>query len=172
MPILSAENSFRRGLVALVDGDHAAAAEHFHAAILIEVQHGVTRPQMRYLSYYGLSRAQAHGATAQTIQACETAARRDFFSPDLLLNLGRVYLLAGKTTKALATFHRGLELSPKHKGLLAEYRKFDRREPPPLTIIARSNPVNKMLGKLRYALRSHAPKWMVASRPASDRAEA
>ena len=167
MPILSAENSFRRGLVALVDGDPAGAAEHFHAAILIEVQHGVTRPQMRYLSYYGLSRAQAHGATAQTIQACETAARRDFFSPELLLNLGRVYLLAGKTTKAMATFHRGLELSPKHKGLLAEHTKIDRREKPPLTIVARSNPVNKVLGKLRYSLRAHAPKWMVASR-ASD----
>lgn len=166
MPILSAENSFRRGLVALVDGDPATAADHFHAAILIEVQHGVTRPQMRYLSYYGLSRAQAHGATAQTIQACETAARRDFFSPELLLNLGRVYLLAGKMTKALATFHRGLELSPKHRGLLAEYTKFDRREAPPLMIVARSNPLNKVLGKLRASVRTRAPKWMLASRAA------
>lgn len=168
MPILSAENSFRRGLVALVDGDPASATDHFHAAILIEVQHGVTRPQMRYLSYYGLSRAQAQGATAQAIQACETAARRDFFSPELLLNLGRVYLLAGKTTKALATFHRGLELSPSHKALLAEYAKIDRRETPPLTIVARSNPLNKMLGKLRYSLRAHVPKWIAASR-AADR---
>ncbi len=166
MPILSAENSFRRGLVALVDGDPAAAADHFHASILIEVQHGVTRPQMRYLSYYGLSRAQAHGATSQTIQACETASRRDFFSPELLLNLGRVYILAGKTTKALGAFHRGLDLSPNHKGLLAEYTKLDRRETPPLTIVARSNPLNKALGKLRFSLRAHAPKWMLFSRAA------
>ena len=166
MPILSAENSFRRGLVALVDGDPGSAADHFHAPILIEVQHGVTRPQMRYLSYYGLSRAQAQGATAQTIQACETAARRDFFNPELLLNLGRVYLLAGKTSKALATFHRGLELSPNHKALLAEHGKIDRREMPPLTIVARSNPLNKVLGKLRHSLRSHVPRWLTASRAA------
>jgi hypothetical protein len=66
----------------------------------------------------------------------------------------------------MAAFHRGLELSPNHKGLLAEYTKLDRREPPPLTIVARSNPLNKMLGKLRYAFRSHAPKWMIASRAA------
>ena len=39
------------------------AAESFQSAILIEVQQGVRRPQMRYLSYYGLARAQAHGAT-------------------------------------------------------------------------------------------------------------
>src|SRR5258706_15795753 len=116
MPILSAENSFRRGLVALVDGDPATAADHFHASILIEVQHGVTRPQMRYLSYYGLSRAQAHGATAQTIQACETASRRDFFSPELLLNLGRVYLLAGKTAEAVGAFPPRPPRSPNPKG--------------------------------------------------------
>ena len=75
MPILSAENSFRKGLVAMVEGDPATAATHFQSAILIERQHGVTRPQMRYLSYYGLSIAQSRSATPEAIQACETAAR-------------------------------------------------------------------------------------------------
>jgi tetratricopeptide (TPR) repeat protein len=164
MHILSAENSFRRGLAAMVDGDAAAAAEHFQSAILIEVQHGVKRPQMRYLSYYGLSRAMAHGASPQAIQACETAARRDFFNPDLLLNLGRTYLLAGKTTKALAAFQRGLAISPTHKALLAEYKKVDRREPPPLGIVSRSHPLNKMLGKLRSSLRSRGSRRIGATR--------
>ncbi len=164
MPILSAENSFRQGLVALVDGDAAAAADHFQSAILIELQRGVRRPQMRYLSYYGLSRAQAQGATPQAIQACETAARRDFFNPDLLLNLGKVYLLAGKTTKAMATFHRGLELAPRHKGLLAEHAKLDRREKPPLSIVSRAHPLNKILGKLRWSLRARVPKLAGPSR--------
>jgi len=142
----------------MVDGDPAAASEHFQSAILTELQHGVRRPQMRYLSYYGLSRAQARGATPDTIQACETASRRDFFNPDLLLNLGRVLLLAGKTSKALAVFQRGLELAPKHKALLAEYAKIDRREAPPLSIVSRSHPLNKLLGKLRWSLRSRVPK--------------
>jgi len=164
MPILSAENAFRRGLAALVDGDPATASDQFQAAILTELQHGVRRPQMRYLSYYGLSRAQARGATPDTIQACETASRRDFFNPDLLLNLGRVLILAGKTSKALATFQRGLDLAPKHKGLLAEYAKLDRRETPPLTLVSRSHPLNKMLGKLRWSLRSHVPKWIGVTR--------
>jgi tetratricopeptide (TPR) repeat protein len=166
MPIYSAENTFRKGLEALADGNPAAAAELFQSAILIEVQHGVRRPQMRYLSFYGLSRAQAQGATPQTIQACETAARRDFFNPDLLLNLGRVFLLAGKTTRAMAAFQRGLELAPRHKALLAEHGKIDRREPPPLAIVAREHPLNKMLGKLRWSLRAWTPKWMDAFRVA------
>ena len=166
MTILSAENSFRRGLVALVDGDPADAAEHFQAAILIEVQNGVRRPQMRYLSYYGLSRALAFGATPQSIQACETAARRDFFNPDLLLNLGRVYLLAGKKTKALAALERGLELAPTHRGLRAEFTKIDRRSPPPLGIVSRSHPLNKWLGRLRASLTTRAPKVVRTNRAA------
>lgn len=164
MPIFSAENAFRRGLSELVDGEAVAAAESFQSAILIEVQQGVRRPQMRYLSYYGLARAQAHGATPQAIQACETAARRDFFNPDLLLNLAKVYLLAGKTTKALATFQRGLELAPRHKGLIAEFKKVDRREDPPLSVVKRSHPLNKVLGKLRSSLRTKSPKRMRTAR--------
>ncbi len=154
MNILTAENYFRKGLTSLVDDDPTVASECFQSAILTEVQRGVKRPQMRYLSYYGLSRAQAFGATPQSIQACETAARRDFFNPDLLLNLGRVYLLAGKTTKALATFERGLELAPSHNGLRAEFNRIDRRAAPPLGIVSRSNPLNKWLGRLRCSLRT------------------
>jgi tetratricopeptide (TPR) repeat protein len=164
MPIFSAENAFRRGLAELVDGEAAKAAESFQSAILIEVQQGVRRPQMRYLSYYGLARAQANGTTPQAIQACETAARRDFFNPDLLLNLGKVYLLAGKMTKALATFQRGLELAPRHKALQTEFAKIDRREAPPLSLVNRSHPLNKMLGKLRSSLRTKTPKEVRGSR--------
>ena len=160
MPILSAENNFRKGLVALVDGDPATAATHFQSAIQIERQHGVSRPQMRYLSYYGLSIAQGRGATPEAIQACETATRRDFYNPDLYLNLGRVYALAGKTTKALHAFEQGLILAPSHKALRGELKRLDRRSVPPLTIVSRNHPMNKLLGKLRASFRSRVPRWI------------
>jgi tetratricopeptide (TPR) repeat protein len=164
MPILSAENSFRKGLVALVEGDPAAANCHFQAAILIERQHGVSRPQMRYLSYYGLALAQSRGATPEAVQACEAAARRDFYSPELLLNLGRVYLLAGKTTKALATLERGIAIAPNHKAMRAELEKVDRRQIRPLSLVPRDHPLNKFLGKLRWALRHRAPRFLTGVR--------
>jgi tetratricopeptide (TPR) repeat protein len=167
MPILSAENEFRRGLVALVDGYPGIASDHFQAAIVIERQRGAARPQMRYLSYYGLSLARSRGATPQAIQACEVASRRDFFNPDLLLNLGRVYLLAGKTTKALATFERGLQLAPDHRGLITEHAKVDRREAPPFSIIRRGHPLNKLFGRLRWSWRMRASKWLGATSTAN-----
>jgi tetratricopeptide (TPR) repeat protein len=168
MPILSAENSFRKGLVALVEQDAATAATHFQSAILIERQHSSARPQMRYLSYYGLALAQSRGATPEAIQACETATRRDFFNPDLFLNLGRVYALAGKTTKALAAFEHGLAFAPGHKALRAELTKLDRREPPPLSIVSRNHAANKFLGKLRASFRLRRPRWIGGYRPASN----
>jgi tetratricopeptide (TPR) repeat protein len=164
--IHAAEYSFRRGYIALMHGDPATASVHFQTAIVIERQMSVARPQMRYLSYYGLSLAQAQGATLQAIQACEVACRHDFFNADLLLNLGRVYLLAEKTTKALGAFERGLQMSPNHKGLLAEHAKFDRRERPPLSVVSRRHPLNKMLGKLRWSFRSRAGKLIRTSRTA------
>ena len=156
MPLLSAENHFRKGLVALVEQKATEALSHFESAILIERQRGVARPQMRYLSYYGFALAGVHGATPEAVQACETAARRDFFNPDLLLNLGRVYLMAGKTTRALAAFERGLILSPKHSALAQEMTRWNRRKAPPLSMLPRTHPLNHWLGRLRSSVGDRA----------------
>lgn len=160
MPILSAEIAFRKGLVALVGCDSAQALTHFEEAMRIELQRRAERPQMRYLSYYGLSVAQAYKPTPEAIQACETAVRNDFFNPDLELNLGKVYLLAGKTTRALAALERGLRMAPGHAGLLAELRKAERRAPLPIPWIRRSHSINQWLGRFRASFASRTSRWI------------
>ena len=149
MTILTAENCYREGLVALMEGRPEKACNFFEAAMLTERQHNVPRPQMRYLSYFGLSRAMAQGPSRDTIRACESAAREEFFNVDLLLNLGKVYLLAGKVTKALNAFERGLQVDPTHKGLLAAMRRADRRRQPPVPWLQRNHPLNHWLGRMR-----------------------
>ena len=114
-------------------------------------------------SFILLSLALAHGPTQESILACETAARRDFYSPDLLLNLGKVYALAGLTTRALATFERGLALAPSSAPLRAELAKLDRRQPAPIRFLSRSHPANRALGKMR----SSVGEWMMSRRTAS-----
>lgn len=168
MPILSAENQFRKGLAALVDNDPRTAASHFHSAIQIERQRAVARPQMRYLSYYGLSLAQSQGASPEAIRACEAAARRDFFNPDLFLNLGRVYMLAGKTTRALETLERGRKLAPRNPTIAAEIAKIDRRARPPIPALDRDHPINRALGRMRAAVKSRAARIPVPSRSVSS----
>jgi len=158
MPILAAENCYKKGLVALAEGRPAEATAMFEAAMVIERERSVSRPQMRYLSYYGLSLAQAKRPNREAIKACETAAQVDFFAPDLLLNLGKVYLLAGRTSKALETFERGLRIAPRYKALQIELRKVDRRQPPPIARLSRNHPLNLWLGKLRAWILTAPPK--------------
>ncbi len=154
MSIVSAENAFKKGLASFVEGRYIEAAQLFNAAIRTEKERGVGRPQMRYLSYYGLSMARAHGATPDAIRACETAARRDFFNPDLQLNLGRVYMLAGRTHRAFAALERGLKLAPRHRALVAELERFERRRMPVIPGLRRDHSLNILLGRLRHRLRS------------------
>ena len=125
MSLLAAENAFKRGLVAAVDGRDLEAAACFRQALRLHEQRGKP-PQWRYLSYYGLSLARAHGPRAEAIQACEAAVRAVGAGAQAHLNLGRVYRIAGRARDAASTFLRGLELAPGHPTLLAELARVER----------------------------------------------
>ena len=166
MRLLEAENLFKKGLVALVEGDPGRATSHFEWAMRVERERGIERPQMRYLSYYGLGLALSRKPSSEAIRACETAARVDSFNPDFHLNLGKVYLLAGKTTKALAAFERGLGLAPSHVSLRTEMAKVERRTRPLIPWLSRRHVLNKRLGILRASLTSRrTPLRRTASPP-------
>lgn len=167
MPILSAENYFRRGLLAMAEGNADEAATHFESAIRVEREHNVMRPQMRYLSYWGLAIAQAR-RSPESIQACEMAARGEPYNPDLLLNLGRVHLLSGRVTIALATLERGRRMAPWHKGIAIELAKVDRRKAPPLRMLHRDHPINRVLGKWRAGLLAITPRWALRRTPSES----
>ncbi len=164
MAILSAENLFRKGLAALSEGDSAEAVALFHAAIQYERRRGIGRPQMRYLSFYGLSLALSRGATAEAVRACEVAARSVQSTADLYLNLVKVYLLAGKVTRALEACEHGLRMDPRHRGLRAELEKADRRQIRALPFLKRAHPVNRWLGRLRASLLEPTSRTVTARR--------
>jgi tetratricopeptide (TPR) repeat protein len=107
---------------------------------------------MRYRSFYGLSRALSKRPTLEDVKLCEQAAAADHYDPVLLLNLGKVYLRAGKTTRALLTLERGLQLEPEHAELRALYARADRRARPVLPAIGRDHALNRSLGRLRSRL--------------------
>jgi len=143
------ERHFKVGLDLFARGRYADAAVRFQAAIVSEQQGQVLRPQMRYRSYFGLSRALSRGAKLEDLKLCEMAAEADHFDPILQLNLGRVYLRAGKTTRALQTFRRGLRLDPNHQELIAAFSRADRRRKPVIAGLGRDHSFNRSLGRLR-----------------------
>lgn len=145
----TSEKHYQVGLGLLAQGRYADAAVRFQAAIVAEEQGRVLRPQMRYRSYYGLSRALSRGAKLEDLKICEMAAEADHFDPVLLLNLGKVYLRAGKTTRALHTFRRGLRLDPNNAELQTAFRQTDRRRKPVIPALSRDHGLNRSLGRLR-----------------------
>ncbi|MFA5073326.1 MAG: hypothetical protein WC539_05455 [Nitrospirota bacterium] len=73
---------------------------------------------------------------------------KEMLYPVLYLNLGRAYSAAGKKRNALTAFKQGLVYDHEHAGLLKEVKKMGTRKTPPLSFLDRSNPVNKLLGKM------------------------
>jgi len=149
---VSPEEHFRDGLTALGAGRVSEASDHFRRAVAAEQRMGADRPQMRYVSFYGLSLALTKRATRTAIELCEKAAAHDSFDAVLLLNLGKVYLLSGRTSKALATYERGLLIDPSNKRLHAEMARLDRRAKPALPALGRDHVINRSLGRLRASL--------------------
>ena len=123
MSIVSAENRFRKGLEALVDQDYVEAAMHFRQAMDIEHQRRILQPDMRYLSYYGLSRATAYGDIQQGLHACRRAVTLRVSDPAMFLNLGRVQLLSHDYGAALEAFRSGLAYDPRSDVLLQQARR-------------------------------------------------
>ena len=58
-------------------------------------------------------------------------------------------MLAGRTTKAMTVFRKGLKIDPNHKGMRAAMENGDRRKRPAIGWLQRNNPVNAFLGKMR-----------------------
>ena len=154
MPAITAEQHFVRGRHALLHRRPREAHAHLRLAVEVEKSTGVVRPQMRYISYYGLSLAMSKGGrpTREAVAFCEEAAAQDPHDPEILLNLARIYLLATKRTRGLATIARGLKFFPGHRGFQRLLEKVDRRSAPVVGLLGRDHPLNRSLGRLRASL--------------------
>jgi tetratricopeptide (TPR) repeat protein len=163
MPILSAENNFKKGLVALVDDDPGRAVDFFRRALDIERDRKVRRPEWRYLSYYGLSLALSGDPGPRAIEACETAAAREGVRSDLYLNLGQVYMMADRVDRAREALQRGLELDPRSLPLIEELSRVCRRSRPPIGGLHRDHRVNRVLGSWRAHVKARAERPSAAA---------
>jgi tetratricopeptide (TPR) repeat protein len=152
MDLSTSENSFRRGLRAVDRGDHLEALAYFEAAVQLASRLGTEAVPMKYLSYYGLCLAVCSDRLDEAREFCEAAVRSEFYNPDAYWNLGRVYLRTGDRSLAFSTIVRGLQLNPRHAGLVGELRRLGIRRRPVLPLLDRGHPVNRLLGRLRRSL--------------------
>ena len=87
-------------------------------------------------------------------KALELAEKAHSDQPDnlvVLLNLGRVQIIAGAKEQGLNTLRRGKQQGG-GKDFIAELTKWGTRTPPPIPSLPRTHPLNKYLGLMMYRL--------------------
>ncbi|MFN7943162.1 MAG: hypothetical protein U0X73_16350 [Thermoanaerobaculia bacterium] len=113
---------------------------------------GLELPGLVY-SYLGFGIAHREKRIRDGIQLCEHAIKLQFYEPQNHLNLAKVRLLANDRKKAVQSIAAGLKLDPRHAGLRALREEIGVRRAPVLRFLARDNPLNVLLGRLRHGIR-------------------
>lgn len=165
MLVNTAEARFRKGLEALDAGRGIEALALFEAAIEIERRYGSSRPQARYLSFYGLCLALESGRIREGSEFCRQAIALEFYNADLYWNLGRVMLSGGRRRDAWDILRKGLALQPGHMGLRREMARMGFRRRPLIPFLSRRHPLNVLLGRLAGSPRK-APARAAGTTPA------
>jgi len=98
------------------------------------------------MSYYALCLVEEEKKYEQAISLCLMAVEREFYNPDIYLNLGKVYMKNGQKAVAIKAFRKGLQIDGTHSGLLKEVREMGVRRKPIITFLPRKNLVNRVLG--------------------------
>ncbi len=111
------------------------------------------------LSHYGCLIALVDNNPKDGIKICREAVERlnsstpfgsEFLSPVFYLNLGRAYLKDNRKQDAISAFYEGLENDPLNHDILWEMKKLGTRRRPAIPFLARSNPLNRFIGKFLY----------------------
>jgi len=139
----TAEEEHRRGRDLLAQERAADALEHFRAA------HQLDRANPRYRSFYGLALALVERRFNQALELCRSAAKEEFFNPELYHNLARVHLAFGFKAEAIRYLRRGLMIDPANTPMTADLAELGRRRRPVLGFLPRRHPLNRLLGRFR-----------------------
>ncbi len=138
-----AEGLFREG------SDHMENGEYAEALCLLRQAADLAPDHAQLRSALGLAVAYAESDFEQSRALCESAAKQEFFNPDLYLNLSRVYLKFGRRSEALRYLRRGKMIDPGHVSIQRSIALLGQRKMPILPFLPRRHPVNRALGSAR-----------------------
>lgn len=134
----------QQGTVAMNRGDTLTALLIFQDAAKVK-----TTPVLCSSLAYCLARERRQ--MQKSISLCTEAVAVEPANPVHYLNLGRIYLLAGKKGLAIQSFRRGLKTG-KNSQIVAELKTLGLRKGPLLTALPRSHPLNRYFGFVLHRL--------------------
>jgi len=100
-------------------------------------------------SYYGLCVAMVKRKYAEALKYCNISVKANFMEPEHRLNLAQVYLERDDRRKAIEHLEAGLRLEPSNRRIRQIYEEIGQRQPPAISFLSRTNPINVWLGRMR-----------------------
>lgn len=134
-----------KGIAFLNDNNRLAALSCFDKAFV----RGKSPALLSYLSY---CIATERGQINEALKLCNDALSQEPDNPVHYLNLGRIYLHAGKRDEALLTLRKGLSFG-ENRTITSLLEKIGRRKQPVFPFLPRSNFLNKYIGLLLHRLK-------------------
>jgi len=98
------------------------------------------------MSYYAMCLASTEGNYDKAISLCLTAAEREFYNPEIYLNLGRILLLNGQKSSAIKAFRKGLKFDDMNADILKEIKRLGVRRKPFFPFLPRESALNRFVG--------------------------
>ena len=135
---------FEDGLARYVEGDASAAHARFERA------HRRAPSDPRIMSWYGLTLVLVERNSNLGILYGDQALRLAGPDPEFYLNQARAHLSLGQRERAVKCIIRGLATDPHNEALRAAQQAMGWRRKPVIGFLSRSNPLNRLLGKLRH----------------------
>ena len=139
----NAREAFEQGRLALRSNDFRSALVSLREAQVLAPDHAQIRSSLGLAVALG----ERNFESARTL--CESAAKQEFFNPELYLNLARVYLSVGRRPEALRYLRRGQMIDPGHVEIREAIADLGMRRLPILPFLPRRHVVNRMLGSVR-----------------------
>jgi tetratricopeptide (TPR) repeat protein len=137
---MQAEEIYEKGLHALSNGHVYLALVCFEQAMNLE-------KSPIYASHLAFCLAKARGQFREAMALCTEALEKDPHNSIHYLNMGRIYLLAGKREKALQVLRQGMQYDHNNE-IFQELEKMGTRRPPVISSLRREHPLNKYCGIL------------------------
>jgi len=109
----------------------------------------------KLLSYLSYCIATERGRIQEALTLCNNALAQEPGNPAHYLNLGRIYLQAGKKNEALAALRKGLSFGD-DEAIKSLLKRFGTRGKPVFPFLPRNNFLNKYAGLLFHRIKL---KW-------------
>lgn len=133
------------------------------AVAALEEAAGEAPGHARIRSHLGLAVARFEGDFERARELCESAAKQEFFNPELYLNMARVFLIFERRSEAMRYLRRGQMIDPGQEEIKGELQMLGLRRPPVVSFLPRRHPVNRHLGAVRSLIETSFQRRTAAS---------